>query len=139
MDNILTRIDKPQKRGHVYACLFFLSKKEKRRNMKNMNELFETNGSSLTILVPTELDHHNAEMIRKGADRIIANQLITRLIFDFSNTSFMDSSGIGAIMGRYKNIRLMGGSVSAIQVSKRVHKILTLSGIHKLIEIKECV
>jgi anti-anti-sigma factor len=104
-----------------------------------MNELFKITGSSLTIFVPSELDHHNAEIIRNNADKIIENQLITRLIFDFSKTSFMDSSGIGVIMGRYKNLRLMSGSVSAINVSSRVHKMLTLSGLHKLIEIKECV
>lgn len=100
-----------------------------------MNELFEVTGQVLTVSVPAELDHHNAEKIRAGADQIIERRLISKLVFDFEKTSFMDSSGIGAIMGRYKNIRLMGGTVIAINVNQRVRKILTLSGIYKLIEI----
>jgi len=100
-----------------------------------MNELFEVTGQVLIILVPAELDHHNAEKIRAGADQIIERRLISKLVFDFEKTNFMDSSGIGAIMGRYKNIRLMGGTVIAVNVNQRVRKILTLSGIYKLIEI----
>ena len=49
----------------------------------------------------------------------------------------MDSSGIGMIIGRYKNMRFMGGTVLAIRVSERMRRILTLSGIYKLIDIYE--
>ncbi|HIT91175.1 MAG TPA: STAS domain-containing protein, partial [Candidatus Merdenecus merdavium] len=76
-----------------------------------MESLFKVRGTSLTIFVPQELDHHNAEMIRTGADRIIESQNIRGVIFDFAETQFMDSSGIGVIMGRYKNLRFMGGKV----------------------------
>ena len=49
----------------------------------------------------------------------------------------MDSSGIGMIMGRYKNIRFMGGTVIATHVSERIRRILTMSGIYKVIDIYE--
>lgn len=102
-----------------------------------MEDLFKVEGTNLTILVPTELDHYNAEKIKSGADRIIENRNIRRIIFDFKRTVFMDSSGIGVIMGRYKNIRFMGGEVMAIHVNSRIYRILTLSGIYKIIDIYE--
>jgi stage II sporulation protein AA (anti-sigma F factor antagonist) len=100
-----------------------------------MEDFFKVKGTSLTIFVPGELDHHNAEKIRTGADKIIERQNIRSVIFDFEKTNFMDSSGIGVIMGRYKNLRCMGGKVIAINVSERLQKILTLSGIYKIVEI----
>lgn len=102
-----------------------------------METYFRVRGTDLTIQVPAELDHHNAEKIRRGSDNLIQNRNIRRIIFDFQKTQFMDSSGIGMIMGRYKNIRFMGGEVIAVHVNERVHRILTLSGIYKVIDIYE--
>lgn len=102
-----------------------------------METYFRIRGTDLTIQVPSELDHHNAEKIRRGSDNLIQNRNIRRIIFDFQKTQFMDSSGIGMIMGRYKNIRFMGGEVIAVHVNERVHRILTLSGIYKVIDIYE--
>lgn len=102
-----------------------------------MEKGFQIKGTDLIILVPAELDHHNAEMIRKSSDRMIQNRNIRRIIFDFQKTVFMDSSGIGMIMGRYKNMRFMGGTVIAIRVSERIRRILTLSGVYKVIDIYE--
>lgn len=102
-----------------------------------METYFRVRGTDLTIQVPSELDHHNAEKIRRGSDNLIQNRNIRRIIFDFQKTQFMDSSGIGMIMGRYKNIRFMGGEVIAVHVNERVHRILTLSGIYKVIDIYE--
>ncbi len=102
-----------------------------------MDTYFKLHGTDLTICVPSELDHHNAEKIRRGSDQLIQNRNIRRIIFDFQKTQFMDSSGIGMIMGRYKNIRFMGGEVIAVHVNERVNRILTLSGIYKVIDIYE--
>lgn len=100
-----------------------------------MEDFLKVQGTDLVIMVPAELDHHNAERIKKGCDQMIRNRNIRRIVFDFRKTSFMDSSGIGVIMGRYKNMRFMGGTVIAIQVNERIRKILTLSGIYKMIDI----
>lgn len=102
-----------------------------------MEKLFQVSGTDLIVYVPPELDHYYAEKIKHGADSLIANCNIRRIIFDFKKTVFMDSSGIGMIMGRYKNIRFMGGEVAAIHVNERIEKILTLSGIYKIIDIYE--
>ena len=98
---------------------------------------YEVQENCLTIFLPKDLDHHNAEKIKRGSDRLIQSCNIRRIIFDFRKTSFMDSSGIGLIMGRYKNMRFMGGAVAAVHVNERILRILTLSGIYKVIDIYE--
>ena len=78
-----------------------------------MNQMFTIAGTVMTIHLPAELDHHSAEQIRAEADRLIRTRNIRSLMFDFAGTSFMDSSGIGMIIGRYKMMRFMGGNVVA--------------------------
>ena len=102
-----------------------------------MEQIFEIERTTLTIHLPAEVDHHNAERLKQGADRIIQNKAIRCVIFDFGNTEFMDSSGIGMSMGRYKTVRFMGGNVIAVRVSERIRRILTLSGIYKIMDIYE--
>ena len=102
-----------------------------------MEHLFTITGTTLTIHLPGEIDHHVSEKIRLEADRIIQQKNIRRVLFDFSDTVFMDSSGIGMIIGRYKTMRFMGGTVTAINVGERMHRILMLSGIYKVIDIYE--
>ena len=97
-----------------------------------MENYFVIAGTEMRIRVPKELDHHNAEFIRKEADRILEERNIRSIIFDFGRTGFMDSSGIGLIMGRYKNIRFTGGRVAAIRANEQVRRILTLSGVYKV-------
>ena len=91
----------------------------------------------LPIFLPRELDHHNAEDIRKMSDHLIERKHIKHVIFDFKGTHFMDSSGIGVIMGRYKTISLIGGEVWAVHANERIRKILTLSGVTKIMQIYE--
>ncbi|RDU22261.1 STAS domain-containing protein [Anaerosacchariphilus polymeriproducens] len=94
---------------------------------------FDVIGTWLVIRVPKELDHHNAEMIRKEADRYIERENIQSIIFDFQDTVFMDSSGIGTIMGRYKKVKFSGGNVIAVHTNDRVKRIFLLSGLNKII------
>ena len=101
-----------------------------------MDELLEVKGSTLTVYVPEELDHHYAEQIRVESDRILARQNIRQIVFDFRRTAFMDSSGIGVIMGRYRNIGLLGGRVKAVNVGEQVERILRISGIYKVIAVE---
>ena len=77
-----------------------------------MEDDFCLKKGELRILLPKEVDHHNAEEIRQRADRMLETAYVNRIVFDFSRTEFMDSSGIGVIMGRYKNIRFLGGSLN---------------------------
>lgn len=98
---------------------------------------YQVRENYLTIYLPNELDHHNAELIRREADRQIERNHIKYIIFDFADTNFMDSSGIGVIMGRYKKISLIGGEIWAMNTSERVRKILAMSGVAKIMQIYE--
>lgn len=98
---------------------------------------YQVEENCLTIFLPGELDHHNAEEIRKGADKLIEENHIKCVIFDFQETNFMDSSGIGVIMGRYKLVYLLGGEVWAVHANERMKKILTMSGVTKIIQMYE--
>ena len=103
------------------------------------NELFtyEADGQALIIHLPKELDHHNCRNLKYETDLLMEENYINKIVFDFSNTEFMDSSGIGMLMGRYRLLHYSGGRVSAIHVNDRVNRIMRLSGIYKYIEISQ--
>lgn len=102
-----------------------------------MNKLLEIKEASLVIRVPEELDHHTAEEIRTEADFLLKTEEIRRLVFDFADTVFCDSSGIGMLMGRYKIMHALGGEVQAVHVSENVYRILRMSGVTKLMLIEK--
>lgn len=78
-----------------------------------------------------------AQQITKVVDEELEKGEISQLVFDFSKTTFMDSSGIGMLMGRYRIVRYSGGKVTAIHVNDRVYRIMRISGIYKYIEISQ--
>ena len=102
-----------------------------------MEEYMKKRGTMLIIYIPRELDHHFAEQITGAIDQELERGAVRQLVFDFSNTDFMDSSGIGMIMGRKRLLSYSGGTVSAIHVNDRILRIMQLSGIYKHIEISQ--
>ena len=100
-----------------------------------MKHVFVLKEDCLHIFMPKELDHHNAEGIREGADKYLLSGKAKHVIFDFVDTGFMDSSGIGVIAGRYKKVACFGGKVMAVHANARIRKILLLSGLKDMIEI----
>ena len=88
----------------------------------------------LIIRLNEELDHHNAIRIREMADRLIDRNNIKYIIFDFSGAGFMDSAGIGVIMGRYRKVIFIGGKTAVANVNSAVDRIFRLSGLYKIIE-----
>ena len=107
------------------------------RGFETMSMEYQVQENCLTIFLPKEVDHHNAEEVKKSADAIIEKEHIKYVIFDFEQTDFMDSSGIGVIMGRYRMICLIGGEVWAVHANARIRKILTMSGVTKIMQIYE--
>ncbi|QJA09480.1 anti-sigma F factor antagonist [Romboutsia sp. CE17] len=83
----------------------------------------------------TELDHHVSRPIREELDDILMTKPVKNIIFDFENINFMDSSGIGVIIGRYKKISSEKGKVSVININSRVKKVFDLSGMNKIINV----
>ena len=91
----------------------------------------------LIVYIPRELDHHFAQQITGAIDQELERGAVRQLVFDFSNTDFMDSSGIGMILSRKRLLSYSGGTVSAIHVNDRILRIMQLSGIYKHIEISQ--
>lgn len=91
-------------------------------------------GNTLTIGVGNELDHHNASVIKVEIENIIHDKKIRDVIFDFGRTEFMDSSGIGIIIGRYKSMNKIGGKIYVKNTKTNIERILTISGMYKIVE-----
>lgn len=102
-----------------------------------MEENFKVIDSYLMVKMPEEIDHHKSSYISKNADKYIVKDSVNNIVFDFEDTKFMDSSGIGIIMGRYKKIACFGGKVYAINMDSRIRHILMISGLHKVIEVMD--
>ena len=91
----------------------------------------------LVISFFEEIDHHVAEKIRRKTDYEIQRYLPKKVIFDFSKVNFMDSSGVGLIIGRYKMANMLGGNLEIRNASIPIKRILQMSGITKLVPIIE--
>lgn len=94
---------------------------------------FEIVNQCLIIKLLEELDHHNAIPIREQSDKLISGKNVKDIIFDFTGSEFMDSSGIGVIMGRYKKVIFTGGKVAVTGINQSVDRIFKLSGLYKII------
>ncbi len=93
----------------------------------------------LVVSLSGELDHHTAKKVKDIAEEVIKNKGVTNLVFDFTNLTFMDSSGIGVVVGRYKLVRSLGGHVAIVNNSATIDRLLTMSGIKKIIAVADNV
>ncbi len=99
-----------------------------------MRVSFETIDNILIAELDGELDHHTAKEVRDELDKTIDAFFIKHLIFDFRKVTFMDSSGIGVIIGRYNKIHDMNGRVGVANYNKYVDKIFAVSDLYSIIE-----
>lgn len=104
-----------------------------------MENMFEIAGTTLRIKMPEDVDHPVSDHVKKETDRIMDLTYIRTMIFDFADTEFMDSSGIGLIMGRYRTLGMRQGCVKAENVNPHIDKLLHLSGVHRYMEIRKAV
>ncbi len=91
----------------------------------------------LVVNILEEIDHHTTEKLRRKIDNEITRYMPRKVIFNFDKVSFMDSAGIGMIIGRYKVIKMLGGELKIKNVSRSVKKIFEMSGISKIIKLEE--
>ena len=93
---------------------------------------FITAGASIAALLSGDLDHHSAGDMRSRIDRRIIKDRPSRLILDFTGVTFMDSSGIGLIMGRWKLMQERSGQVFVTGAPPYIRKVLKLAGVDRL-------
>lgn len=96
---------------------------------------FNVVNKTLIVSFYGELDHHTAGEIRSDIDRTYSERNSKDIILDLDSLNFMDSSGIGLVMGRYKLTSQNEGKVYLINVKPRVEKILKMSGILKIVKV----
>ena len=96
--------------------------------------LYEKKKNTLTVRLTGELDHSVAGAIRAEVDELILDPRVRRLVFDLNELEFMDSSGIGLIIGRYKQMARRGGTVAVACRGGRVNQIFEMAGLYQLVE-----
>ena len=94
-------------------------------------------GDTLRVRLSGEIDHCAAGKLREQIEAQLADRTILRLHLDFAQVSFMDSSGIGMIIGRYKTMAARGGRVSAGGLHPPVDRLFRMGGLHRIVEIEE--
>ncbi len=89
----------------------------------------------LTVRLDGELDHCRAGNIKKAVEDELLKTGAVNIAFDFSGITFMDSSGIGLVLGRYKTVKALGGRIVLFGMRPGVERIMRMSGIDKIAEI----
>ena len=91
----------------------------------------------LCVYLYGEIDHHSAVSLRGELDRLLMRERPRRLVLNLSRIEFMDSSGLGLLMGRYRLMRELGGSVALSAPNARILKILQLAGMERFFDIEQ--
>ena len=102
-----------------------------------MEERLQMIENYLMIRMPEEIDHHQASVLSETADSYIVREPVKNIVFDFEDTRFMDSSGVGIVVGRYKKISCFGGKVYAVNADRQVRRIIQMSGLAKVLNVIE--
>lgn len=98
-----------------------------------MESKFYDKDKLLVLKINDEIDDHNVQNIRRKADYEMERYMPKRVVFDFDSVTFMDSAGIGLIIGRYKFANMIGAKLELSNLTQSVRRIFDMSGILKLI------
>lgn len=98
---------------------------------------YDDDTKTLTVCPAGELDQHMAETIRNTIDSEILKAAPKTLLFDLSEIPFMDSSGIGMLIGRYKLMKRMNGQVEVTGMREPVQRIFRMSGLNQIMKVRE--
>lgn len=102
-----------------------------------MQHKYEICNTQMRYYMPQEIDQHIAKDIREFLEQKIMSEQIRELIFDFSETEFMDSSGIGIVIGRCRTLGYYNGKVYVQNIGERIDKIFLAAGLYQMVEVKE--
>ncbi len=97
-----------------------------------MDITYKVDNKILTIFLAGELDHHSAVFAKVTIDELLDKDIYNEVIFDFSRMTFMDSTGIGVLLGRYKKLKEHKVPVYARGAQGSIEKLLKLSGIYNI-------
>lgn len=102
-----------------------------------MQVLFKTEKDILTVYLSGDIDHHTSVHIRESVDSQMQKLMPKELRLDFRDVHFMDSSGVGLVMGRYKMASVYGCCVKVCSMPENVERIMKMSGLSKIITFEK--
>lgn len=100
-----------------------------------MNINYKEKDKLLILEINEEIDHHMADKLRRDADYEIQRRSPKRVVLDFDSVSFMDSAGIGMVIGRYKTATMIGAKMEMVNVKENIKRIFEMTGVLKIIPI----
>lgn len=102
-----------------------------------MSAKIEYRQKEIHVYLEGEIDHHSASIIRVSIDDAVLSKRPQTLVLDFGKVTFMDSSGIGLVMGRYKIMKNFGGRIIVDNLSAGAYRVMKLAGLERLGEIRQ--
>ncbi|RYG74619.1 anti-sigma F factor antagonist [Lentibacillus lipolyticus] len=98
---------------------------------------FDVKQNVLIVRLSGELDHHESETLRSEWKKMMHKNNITHVILNLEDVSFMDSSGLGVVLGRYKEVLQLGGEMVVCSISAPVYRLFDMSGMFKIVRLEE--
>lgn len=100
---------------------------------------FKQKRKTLIIRIEGEIDHHTSVQLRQQTESAFSQMGGRNIIFDFEGVTFMDSSGIGMMIGRYKQIQALGGRIAIVCANEKIKEIIILSGLTNILLVYETI
>ena len=117
----------------------FIINKTKVKGGRNLNCKYIQEDKLLLLQITEEIDHHFVEEIKRRADYEITRYMPRKVVFDFNKVTFMDSAGIGMLIGRYKICKMLGSTIEMINVKPSIRKVFEMSGVLKIVPISNSI
>ncbi|MBP1969662.1 stage II sporulation protein AA (anti-sigma F factor antagonist) [Virgibacillus natechei] len=102
-----------------------------------LNSLFDLKQDVLIVRLSGELDHHEAELLREQWKDMMYKNDVKHVLLNLESMTFMDSSGLGVVLGRYKEVLQIGGEMVVCSISPPVKRLFEMSGLFKIIRLEE--
>lgn len=99
-----------------------------------MHIRYKQRGNTATVFIEGELDHHSAAKVKAELEKIIDTQNPSQLVLDLEKMAFMDSSGIGVLLSKYKQLKRSGGSMYVKNLNKQTDKLFKISGLYQVLK-----
>ncbi|MCD8508950.1 MAG: anti-sigma F factor antagonist [Bacillus sp. (in: Bacteria)] len=95
----------------------------------------EKRDNVLCVRLEGELDHHTAMTLRERVDTVLKENNLTHILLNLENLTFMDSSGLGVVLGRYKLVKTLGGEMVVCSISPQIKRLFEMSGMFKIVRL----
>jgi stage II sporulation protein AA (anti-sigma F factor antagonist) len=102
-----------------------------------LETMFDVKEDVLIVRLSGELDHHESESLRNEWKDMMYKNAVKHVVLNLESVSFMDSSGLGVILGRYKEVLQLGGEMVVCSVSPAVNRLFEMSGMFKIVRLEE--